>query len=258
MENVTAALEAIAERADPADHVAIVIFGHGSFTDRARINLPRRDPSAEDFAPLLDRLGRRRVTFVNTASASGPFLEALSGEGRVVMTATPQRPRVECHALRRLFRRGVRRRRGRGGPGPQRAGVDAGGVRLRAPAGGGRLRGRGNPADRARPARRQRRRRGHGRAGSAGRGRDDGPHRVPQRGSGSRNRADGVSRRPRAAAPVPGASRDRGARRRSAGAARRRGSAGVRGRARTVVDRAGPEEPPDPATGGGEGRADPQ
>ena len=88
MENVTAALEAIAERADPADHVAIVIFGHGSFTDRARINLPRRDPSAEDFAPLLDRLGRRRVTFVNTASASGPFLEALSGEGRVVMTAT--------------------------------------------------------------------------------------------------------------------------------------------------------------------------
>ena len=88
MENVTAAIETLAERADPADQVAIVIFGHGSFTDRARINLPRRDPSAEDFAPLLDRLGRRRVTFVNTASASGPFLEALSGEGRVVMTAT--------------------------------------------------------------------------------------------------------------------------------------------------------------------------
>lgn len=88
MENVTAAIEAIAERADPADHVAIVYFGHGSFTDAARINLPRRDPSAGDFAPLLDRLGRRRVTFVNTASASGPFLDALSGEGRVVMTAT--------------------------------------------------------------------------------------------------------------------------------------------------------------------------
>ena len=87
-ENVTAAIEAIAERAGPADHVAIVIFGHGSFTDSARINLPGRDPSADDFAPLLDRLGRRRVTFVNTASASGPFLEALSGEGRVVMTAT--------------------------------------------------------------------------------------------------------------------------------------------------------------------------
>ena len=87
-ENVAAAIEAIATRADPSDHVAIVIFGHGNFTDSARINLPGRDPSAEDFAPLLDRLGGRRVSFVNTASASGPFLEALSGAGRVVMTAT--------------------------------------------------------------------------------------------------------------------------------------------------------------------------
>lgn len=87
-ENVAAAIEAIADRAAPADHVVIVFFGHGSFTDAARINLPGRDPSADDFALLLDRLGSQRVTFVNTASASGPFVEALSAEGRVVMTAT--------------------------------------------------------------------------------------------------------------------------------------------------------------------------
>ena len=87
-ENVAAAVEAIAGRAGPADHVAIVLFGHGSFTDSARINLPGRDPAAEDFAPLLNRLDVQRITFVNTASASGPFLEALSGPGRVVMTAT--------------------------------------------------------------------------------------------------------------------------------------------------------------------------
>ena len=87
-DNVAAAIEAIADRAAPADHVAIVFFGHGSFTDVARVNLPGRDPSADDFAQLLDRLGGQRVTFVNTASASGPFVEALSAEGRVVMTAT--------------------------------------------------------------------------------------------------------------------------------------------------------------------------
>ena len=87
-ENVAAAIEALAARADPADHVAIVLFGHGSFTDAARINLPGRDPSAADFAPLLDRLDVQRLTFVNTASASGPFVEALSGAGRIVMTAT--------------------------------------------------------------------------------------------------------------------------------------------------------------------------
>ena len=87
-ENVGATVEAIADRAGPTDHVAIVLFGHGTFTDGPKLNLPGRDPSAEDFAPMLDRLGRRRITFVNTASASGPFVEALSGEGRVVMTAT--------------------------------------------------------------------------------------------------------------------------------------------------------------------------
>ncbi|MYD69609.1 MAG: hypothetical protein F4W89_02525 [Acidobacteria bacterium] len=87
-ENLDAAVAAIAERAGPTDHVAIVLFGHGTFTDGPKFNLPGRDPSAEDFAPMLDRLGRRRVTFVNTASASGPFVETLSGEGRVVMTAT--------------------------------------------------------------------------------------------------------------------------------------------------------------------------
>ena len=87
-ENVAAAIDAIAARADPGDHVVIVLFGHGSFADAARINLPGRDLSADDFAALLERLDVGHVTFVNTASASGPFVEKLSGENRVVMTAT--------------------------------------------------------------------------------------------------------------------------------------------------------------------------
>ena len=87
-ENVEAAIRSIAERASSGDHVVIVLFGHGSFTDAARINLPRRDLSAEEFASLLDALDGRQVTFVNTASASGPFVEKLSGSGRTVMTAT--------------------------------------------------------------------------------------------------------------------------------------------------------------------------
>ena len=87
-ENVEAAIQSIADRASSGDHVVIVFFGHGSFTDAARINLPRRDLSAEEFASLLDKLDGQQVTFVNTASASGPFVERLSGSGRTVMTAT--------------------------------------------------------------------------------------------------------------------------------------------------------------------------
>jgi hypothetical protein len=41
-----------------------------------------------DFAPPLAKLRSKRVVFVNAASASGPFVEALSGPGRVIVSAT--------------------------------------------------------------------------------------------------------------------------------------------------------------------------
>ena len=87
-ENVESAIDDIAARAVPGDHVVIVLFGHGSFTGAARINLPGRDLSADDFVELVGRLGGQQVTFVNTASASGPFIEKLSGDGRTVVTAS--------------------------------------------------------------------------------------------------------------------------------------------------------------------------
>jgi hypothetical protein len=41
-----------------------------------------------DFDLLLKKLPSRHVAFVNTASASGPFLAELSGPGRTIITAT--------------------------------------------------------------------------------------------------------------------------------------------------------------------------
>ncbi len=41
-----------------------------------------------EIAGALDRLAARRVIFVNTASASGGFVAALSGSDRVIVTAT--------------------------------------------------------------------------------------------------------------------------------------------------------------------------
>ena len=88
-ENVEAAVAAIAERAEPDDHVLIVLIGHGSYQNgESRFNLPRRDLTAEDYGLLLDRLQAQRVTFVNAATSSGGFIQALSGEGRTVVTAT--------------------------------------------------------------------------------------------------------------------------------------------------------------------------
>jgi hypothetical protein len=54
----------------------------------AKFNLPGPDMTAEDFAPLLQRLKSRQVVLVNTSSASGPFVEALAAPGRTIVAAT--------------------------------------------------------------------------------------------------------------------------------------------------------------------------
>jgi len=66
----------------------LVLIGHGTWDDReARFNLRGPDVSAADVAAWLQPL-RRPVAVINTSSSSAPFLKALAGTNRVVITAT--------------------------------------------------------------------------------------------------------------------------------------------------------------------------
>jgi hypothetical protein len=88
-EGVTQTLASIAERVHPGDQVYILLIGHGSFRDgESRFNLPGPDLTASDFARLLEPFSAQQIVFVNTASASGDFVKALSGENRIIVTAT--------------------------------------------------------------------------------------------------------------------------------------------------------------------------
>jgi len=88
-EEVTKALQGFASAAGPDDIVFVTLIGHGSFDGRsAKFNLPGPDMSPDDFDGLLRKLPTRQIVFVNTASASGPFVEALSASGRTVVSAT--------------------------------------------------------------------------------------------------------------------------------------------------------------------------
>ena len=88
-EAVESAVTRLAAQARPGDRVFIVLIGHGaSATGEARFNLPGPDLTAADFARLAGRFGAQQVVFVNTASASGGFVAALSGKDRTVVTAT--------------------------------------------------------------------------------------------------------------------------------------------------------------------------
>ncbi len=88
-DNVAGILKDLAERAGPSDQVFILLIGHGSFrSEESRFNLPGPDITAEEFSILLASFSTQQVVFVNTASASGSFVKALSGDNRVVVAAT--------------------------------------------------------------------------------------------------------------------------------------------------------------------------
>lgn len=87
--SVEAAFARIAAKSQTDDAVLVVLIGHGSAEGgEPRFNLPGPDLTAKDYQRLLATLEGRRVAFVNTASASGAFTEALSARGRTVITAT--------------------------------------------------------------------------------------------------------------------------------------------------------------------------
>ena len=66
----------------------VVLIGHGSFDGLdAKFNLAGPDLEAAEWDALLSRMPGRLV-FVNTTSASFPFLERLAGRGRTIVTAT--------------------------------------------------------------------------------------------------------------------------------------------------------------------------
>lgn len=88
-QEIDKAFTRLSAQAAPDDIVVIVLIGHGSFDGKvAKFNLPGPDMSPADFAPLLKRLRAKQIVFVNTTSASGPFVAELAGPGRTIVTAT--------------------------------------------------------------------------------------------------------------------------------------------------------------------------
>ncbi len=87
-EGVRQAVEQLARRMGEDAVLYVVLIGHGSFDGiDAKFNLVGPDLEAAEWDALLSRLPGRLV-FVNTTSASFPFLERLAGRGRTIVTAT--------------------------------------------------------------------------------------------------------------------------------------------------------------------------
>jgi hypothetical protein len=86
---VTSALASIAKTAAPDDTVFVMLIGHGTSDGKdPKFNLTGPDMTASEFAPLIGKLPSKQIVFVNTSSSSGQFVQALSGPGRTIVTAT--------------------------------------------------------------------------------------------------------------------------------------------------------------------------
>jgi hypothetical protein len=81
--------EDLSRRLTKDDLLLVLLIGHGNALegDEGKFNLVGPDLSATEWAALLKPISAR-VAFVNTTSASFPFLGKLAGRGRLVLTAT--------------------------------------------------------------------------------------------------------------------------------------------------------------------------
>jgi hypothetical protein len=86
--NVKTAFSEIRKVATKDDLLVVVLLGHGTFDgETAKFNLVGPDLTAGEWNQLFTGIPARLV-LVNTTEASFPFIEALKGKGRVIITAT--------------------------------------------------------------------------------------------------------------------------------------------------------------------------
>lgn len=87
--NIRRAFTQLQHQMKANDQLFVLMVGHGTYDGNwSKFNLPGPDLRDIDFGEFLNQLPTKKVILVNTASASGPFIDHLSGEKRVIITAT--------------------------------------------------------------------------------------------------------------------------------------------------------------------------
>lgn len=102
--NVLRVLGEISQRAGPRDKVVVVLIGHGTDgPNGAQFNLKGPDLGTTDFELAMIAFPTQLLALVNTASASGGFVQPLAGPNRVVIAATRSARETNATEFGRFF-----------------------------------------------------------------------------------------------------------------------------------------------------------
>ena len=86
--NIGAAVTELKKKAGPNDQTLVFVVGHADYRNRvAKIHLPLRDITPNEFGDLFEDFPGTIIAVITTP-VSGFFLEPLSADGRVIITAT--------------------------------------------------------------------------------------------------------------------------------------------------------------------------
>jgi hypothetical protein len=106
-EGVRKAVDTLRTRVKADDTLLIVLIGHGTYDGSdAKFNLVGPDMTADEWSALLKTVPGRLV-FVNTTSASFPFVGRMAGPGRVVVTSTDSAAQVYETIFPQFFVQGL-------------------------------------------------------------------------------------------------------------------------------------------------------
>lgn len=91
-ESIQNKLQDLRKVLQPGDQVFFFLLGHGtSNAEAAKFVINGPDISGQDFNPILETLSEQDIVLLNMTSSSFPFCTALSGPGRVIVSATRSR-----------------------------------------------------------------------------------------------------------------------------------------------------------------------
>lgn len=89
LEEIRQVFGVLAERMTANDLLVVILIGHGNANENdPKLSIPGPDLSGAELAALLGLIKAGRGIVVHGGSSSAPFIKALSGPNRVILTAT--------------------------------------------------------------------------------------------------------------------------------------------------------------------------